>query len=161
MNFSTLAAANRTCFCPGMTEPTPDQIEQLAHAFKRFTHCFKLAEAAAAAQNALYLLEAQTLIFIADNPGCGVNDCAKHFNVVPTTMSSAIERLDKHSLVERRRPEVDRRSTALSATEKGREAAARTELAYLGLCQKMLVSLKPSERREFIRLARKIAHSDV
>ena len=144
-----------------MIEPTPDQIEQLTHAFKRFTHHFKLAEAAAAAQNTLSPLDAQTLIFIADNPGCGVNDCAKHFNVVATTMSSAIDRLDKQSLVERRRPEVDRRSTALSATEKGRQAVERTNLGYLRLCREMLISLKPSERRDFIRLAGKIPHLDI
>jgi hypothetical protein len=34
-----------------MTEPTQEQVEQLTRAFERFTRRFKVAEAAAAAEN--------------------------------------------------------------------------------------------------------------
>lgn len=73
-----LAGTYRTCFCPAMTEPTSEQVEQLTRAFERFTRRFKVAEAAAAADNALNALDAQTLTYIDVNPGCGMGDVARY-----------------------------------------------------------------------------------
>src|SRR4051812_34720716 len=102
-----------------MTEPTQEQIEQLTRAFERFTRRFKVAEAAAAADNALNALDAQTLVFVGDNPGCLRGDVPRFLNVAMTTFSSAIDRLVKKALVERRPPEENRRSVSLTATDKG------------------------------------------
>jgi DNA-binding MarR family transcriptional regulator len=35
------------------------------------------------------------LVFVDDNPGCGMGDVARYLNVAMTTMSSAIDRLGK------------------------------------------------------------------
>jgi DNA-binding MarR family transcriptional regulator len=78
-----------------MTEPTQEQVEQLTRAFERFTRSFKVAEATAAADNSLNALDVQTLVFVYDNPGCGVGDVARYLNVAMTTMSSAIDPLVK------------------------------------------------------------------
>ena len=140
-----------------MTEPSEDQVEQLTHAFERFTRRFKVAEAAAAAENALNALDAQSLVFINDRPQCGTSDIARYLKVAATTASSAVDRLVKKGLVRRRRPEDDRRSISLTATKKG-EAVVNDHVAgYRSACRKMLRSLNNRERSELIRLTEKIA----
>lgn len=140
-----------------MTEPTQQQVEQLTRAFERFTRRFKVAEAAAAADNALNPLDAQTLVFVDDNPGCGMGDVARYLNVAMTTMSSAIDRLVKKALVDRRRPEDNRRAVALTATDKGHQAVEDQVAGYRDACRMMLRSLDPEEQNQLIRLTEKIA----
>lgn len=144
-----------------MSEPTQEQIEQLSLAFERFTRRFKVAEAAAAADNALNVLDAQTLVFVADNPGCGAGDVARFLDVAPTTMSSAIDRLVRKELVERRRPEENRRAVALTATAKGLQAVEDHKTGYRAACVTMLRALDPGERNELIRLTEKIVDTKV
>ena len=142
------------------TEPTPQQIEQLTRAFERFTRKFKVAEAAAAADNALNALDAQTLVYVEEHPGCLMGDVARYLNVAMTTMSSAIDRLVKKALIDRRRPEDNRRAVALTATETGRGAVEDLAAGYRAACQMMLRSLEPTERNELIRLTEKIADNE-
>jgi DNA-binding MarR family transcriptional regulator len=143
-----------------MTEPSAEQVEQLTRAFERFTRRFKVAEAAAAADNALNALDAQTLVFVDEHPGCGMGDVARYLNVAMTTMSSAIERLVKKALVERRRPEDNRRAGALTATGLGRQVVEDQVAGYRDACRMMLRSLDPGERSELIRLTEKIADNE-
>lgn len=143
-----------------MTEPTPEQVEQLTRAFERFTRRFKVAEAAAAADNALNALDAQTLVYVDDHPGCGMGDVARYLNVAMTTMSSAIDRLVKKAFVERRRPEDNRRAVALTATDKGRQIVDEHVAGYREACRTMLRSLDPKEQTELIRLTEKIANHE-
>ena len=140
-----------------MSEPAKELVEQLTRAFERFTRRFKVAEAAAAADNALNALDAQTLMLIADNPGSGLGEVARDLNVAMTTMSSAVDRLVKKGLVERKRPEDDRRSVELTATAEGRGVVADQKAAYRNACRAMLGALTPAERIELIRLTEKIA----
>ncbi len=157
---AVLAPEDPTCFATAMTEPTQEQVEQLTRAFARFTRRFKVADAAAAADNALNALDAETLVFVGDNPGCGIGDVARYLKVAMTTMSSAIDRLVKKELIERRRPEDDRRSVALKATARGRRAIQDHVAGYRQACRAMLRSLDPGEQRELIRLSEKIADSE-
>ena len=143
-----------------MPEPTQEQIEQLTRAFERFTRRFKVAEAAAAADNALNALDAQTLVFIADNPGCGMGDVARYLNVAMTTMSSAVDRLVKKALVDRRRPEDNRRAVALTASKQGRLVVEEHVAGYREACRMMLRALDPAEQIELIRLTEKIADDE-
>lgn len=140
-----------------MSEPAKELVEQLTRAFERFTRRFKVAEAAAAADNALNALDAQTLMLVAANPGSGLGDVARDLNVAMTTMSSAVDRLVKKGLVERKRPEGDRRAVELTATAEGRGVVADQKAAYRNACRAMLRALTPAERIELIRLTEKIA----
>nr|WP_087573048.1 MarR family winged helix-turn-helix transcriptional regulator [Sphingomonas sp. CDS-1] len=143
-----------------MTEPTQSQVDQLTQAFGTFTRRFKVAEAAAAAENALNPLDAQTLIYVRDHPGCGLSDVARYLNVAITTMSSATTRLVRKALIERRRPAGDRRSVALSATEKGGNVVDDHIAAYRETSRWMLRALDREEREQLIRLTGKIASSE-
>lgn len=140
-----------------MSEPTKERVEQLTLAFERFTRRFKVAEAAAAADNALNALDAQTLILIAANPGSGLGEVARDLNVAMTTMSSAVDRLVRRGLVERKRPDDDRRTVELTATPEGQAVVADQKTGYRNACRAMLRALTPAEQIELIRLTEKIA----
>jgi DNA-binding MarR family transcriptional regulator len=63
----------------------------------------------------------------------------------------------RKDLIERGRPEEDRRSAALTATDIGRQAIEDHMAAYREGCRIMLRALDPREQRELIRLTEKIA----
>jgi DNA-binding MarR family transcriptional regulator len=81
-----------------------------------------------------------------------MGDVARYFNVAMTTMSSAIDRLVKKALVERRRPEDNRRAVALTATDQGRQVVEDHIASYRDACRVMLRSLEPAEQSELTRL---------
>jgi DNA-binding MarR family transcriptional regulator len=143
-----------------MTEPSHAQVELLTRAFERFTRRFKVAEAAAAADNALNPLDAQTLVFVGENSGCGMGDVARYLSVALTTMSSAVDRLVRKGLIERDRADDDRRAVALTSTAQGRQVIDDHVAAYREACRAMLRALDPQEQIELIRLSEKIAASE-
>lgn len=140
-----------------MIEPTPEQIEKLATAFERFTRRFKVAEAAAVMQNSLNPLDIQALLFIDEHPDCNLGDVARHLKVALTTMSSSADRLVRRDMIERQRPEANRRSVALTITSKGKEAVAGYVDGYRASCKAMLQALDPVDQTEFLRLTQRIA----
>ncbi len=150
----------RKCLIPGMTEPTVEQTEQLAIAFERFTRRFKVAEAAAAMQNGLNALDIQVLLFINERPECSLGDVARHIQVALTTMSSSADRLVRRDMIERNRPEADRRSVALTLTPNGKDAVAGYMDGYRASCRAMLEALDDTDRIAFLRLTDKIAKYD-
>ncbi|MGU3576523.1 MarR family winged helix-turn-helix transcriptional regulator [Brucellaceae bacterium C25G] len=144
-----------------MTQPTSDQIEQLAVAFERFTRRFKVAEAAAAMQNSLNALDIQTLIFIDEHSTCNLGDVARNLQVALTTMSSSVERLVRRGMIERQRPETNRRSVTLSLTDKGQHVVEGYIDGYRASCKAMLAALDPDERVIFLRLTQQIKKYDI
>lgn len=144
-----------------MTEPTPEQIEKLATAFERFTRRFKVAEAAAVMQNSLNPLDIQALLFIDDHPQCSLGDVARHLQVALTTMSSSADRLVRREMIERRRPEANRRSVALTIRDKGQQVVAGYIDGYRACCEAMLRALDPVDHTEFLRLTQQIARYEV
>lgn len=156
-----LTSKGRKCLIAEMTQPTPDQIEQLAVAFERFTRRFKVTEAAAAMQNSLNALDIQALIFIDEHPACNLGDVARHLQVALTTMSSSVDRLVRREIIERQRPETNRRSVALSLTDKGHQVVAGYIDGYRASCKAMLEALDPADQENFLRLTQQIAKYDI
>ncbi|MES5097392.1 MarR family winged helix-turn-helix transcriptional regulator [Agrobacterium sp. BA1120] len=144
-----------------MTEPTSDQTEQLAIAFERFTRRFKVAEASAAVQNALNALDIQVLLFINDHPECSLGDVARHLQVALTTMSSSADRLVRREMIERERPEANRRSVALTLTQGGMTVVKGYMDGYRSSCRAMLEALDHDDRIAFLDLAEKIKNTDI
>lgn len=143
-----------------MTEPTSDQTEQLAIAFERFTRRFKVAEASAAMQSALNPLDIQALLFINEHPGCSLGDVARHLQVALTTMSSSADRLVRRKMIERERPETNRRSVALTLASDGAKVVAGYMDGYRASCRAMLEALDSNDRSAFLSLTEKIARYD-
>lgn len=137
-----------------------EQLRQLTIAFERFTRRFKVAEATAVMSNSLNALDVQALLFIDDNPGCKLGDVARHLQVALTTMSSSTDRLVRRNMIERQRPETNRRSVALTLTQAGKDTVAGYMEGYQDACSAMLEPLDPAERADFLRLTLKIAQHE-
>ena len=74
-----------------------------------------------------------------------------------TTVSSALDRLERQDLVVRRRIEQDRRVVCIEFTARGRHLANRLRNAHLENCRVMLSKLNVDDRREFLRMAAQIS----
>jgi DNA-binding MarR family transcriptional regulator len=142
-----------------MTTPTDDQLASLGAAFDAFARRYKLLDALDS-ETQLNELDKQTLLYVADHPGCGPTDVARFLAVPNTTISSSTDRLAKRGLLERRRPEGDRRAVALRLSADGKARADAIVTARRELYRKMLQPLSPAERKTFIRMITKIVYND-
>ncbi|WP_374011414.1 MarR family winged helix-turn-helix transcriptional regulator [Sphingomonas sanguinis] len=75
-------------------------------------------------ESSLTALDVQTLLFVNEHPGCTLGDVARSHQVALTTMSSSIDRLVRRDMAKRERSEANRRTVALSITEKGEKVVA-------------------------------------
>ncbi len=141
-----------------MTTPTDDQLANLGAAFDSFARRYKLLDALGS-ETQLNELDKQTLIYVADHPECGPTDVARFLAVPNTTISSATDRLVNRGLLERHRPEGDRRAVALRLSADGKARADAIVAAYHDLYRRMLQPLSPAERKSFIRMITKIVQS--
>ena len=143
-----------------MTTPTDDHLAELGAAFETFSRRYKLAEALGA-EKPLNELDKQVLLFVARHPDCGPTDAARFLGVATTTISSATDRLAKRGLLDRHRPESDRRAVALRLTPAGHARVDGFLSAYQDLQRRMLAPLTPAERTTLIELMTKIvSHED-
>lgn len=138
-----------------MSTPTDDQLARLGAAFDAFARRYKLLDALGS-ETQLNELDKQTLIYAADHPGCGPTDIARFLAVPNTTISSATDRLVKRGLLERHRPEGDRRAVALRLSAAGKARADAIVAAHRDLYRRMLEPLTPAERKSLIRMITKI-----
>jgi DNA-binding MarR family transcriptional regulator len=74
-----------------------------------------------------------------------------------STISSALDRLERQRLIERSRIPDDRRIVRIALTARGQRLAARLNGAHIENCRAMLARLSAEEREQFLRLAAKIA----
>lgn len=142
-----------------MTMPTDDELAALGEAFDLFTRRYKLAEALGP-EKPLNELDKQVLFFVARNSSCGPTDVARFLGIANTTISSATDRLAKRGLLERHRPEADRRSVALRLTASGQKRVDTLAGMYGELHRRMLQPLTAPERRQLIAMMQKIISDD-
>ena len=138
-----------------MTIPTDDQLAKIGAALDTFARRYKLADARSA-EKPLNELDKMTLLFVADHPACGPTDVARYLDVPNTTISSATDRLVKRALLERFRPEGDRRAVALRLSKTGMARVEAYVAAHRDFSRQMLAPLSPDERERFIRMITKI-----
>ena len=140
--------------------PTDDQLATLGAAFDAFARRYKLADALGS-EKPLNELDKQTLLYVAEHPDCGPTDVARFLGVPNTTISSSTDRLVKRGLIERHRPEADRRAVALRLSGAGKARAEGFAAAHLELYRRMLAPLSADERTRFIAMITKIvSHED-
>ncbi|MCC2976060.1 MarR family winged helix-turn-helix transcriptional regulator [Sphingomonas sp. PL-96] len=142
-----------------MTMPTDEELAALGEAFDLFTRRYKLAEALSP-EKPLNELDKQVLFYVARHPNCGPSDAARFIGVANTTISSATDRLAKRDLLERHRPEADRRSVALRLTTAGQQRVSTMSAMYGELHRRMLEPLSAGERRQLIAMMAKIISYD-
>jgi DNA-binding MarR family transcriptional regulator len=142
-----------------MTMPTDEELAALSEALDLFTRRYKLAEALGP-DKPLNEVDKQVLFYVAKHPGCGPSDAARFLGVPNTTISSATDRLAKRDLLERRRPEADRRSVALLLTTSGQQKVDAMLEMYGEFHRSMLEPLTVVERRQLIAMMTKIVSHD-
>lgn len=86
-------------------------------------------------------------------------DIADFFSQSPRTVTEAIDGLERDGLVERKPDPDDRRAKFISVTEKGLEAAAKTEPLRRQLIEQTFGTLDAEERETLLRLLTKAAAS--
>jgi DNA-binding MarR family transcriptional regulator len=74
-----------------------------------------------------------------------------------TTISSALDRLERLGLVKRGRTADDRRIVRIELTARGQRLAIRLRDAHIENCRAMLARLSPPQREDFLRMAAQIA----
>lgn len=124
-----------------------------------FTRRYKLAETLGP-EKPLNEVDKQVLFYVARHPDCGPTDAARFLGVANTTISSATDRLAKRDLIERHRPEADRRSVALRLTDSGQRRVDTMAALYGELHRHMLEPLTVDERRQLIAMMAKIISHD-
>lgn len=139
--------------------PTDEELAALGESMDLFTRRYKLAEALGP-EKPLNEIDKQVLFYVARQPGCGPSDVARFLGVANTTISSATDRLAKRHLIERHRPETDRRAVALRLTLSGQQRVDRMSAMYRALYRRMLEPLSEAERRQLIATMAKIISYD-
>ncbi len=86
-----------------------------------------------------------------------VRRIAEALSAPMSTISSALDRLERQGLVARQRIAHDRRVVRIELTTEGRQLAARLEDAHIENCRAMMKRLPAEEREEFLRLAAHLA----
>jgi MarR family transcriptional regulator, 2-MHQ and catechol-resistance regulon repressor len=86
-----------------------------------------------------------------------VRGIAKEVKAPISTISSALDRLERAGLVKRIHSAEDRRVVRVELTVRGKRLEDRLGDAHVLNCQNMLLRLTPVERDDFLRLAGKIA----
>jgi len=142
-----------------MTMPTDEELAALGEAFDLFTRRYKLVEALSP-EKPLNELDKQVLFYVAKHADCGPTDAARFLGVANTTISSATDRLAKRDLLERHRPEADRRSVALRLTKAGQKRVDAMSAMYGALHLRMLEPLTGAERQQLIGMMTKIISYD-
>ena len=74
-----------------------------------------------------------------------------------STISSALDRLERQGLIRRGRIPDDRRVVRVALTARGQRLVVRLNDAHIENCRAMLAQLNPDERDQFCRLAAQIA----
>jgi DNA-binding MarR family transcriptional regulator len=86
-----------------------------------------------------------------------VRHIAETLSAPISTISSALDRLEKLGLVKRGRTAADRRVVRIELTTRGHRLANRLRDAHIENCRAMLARLDPEQREEFLRLAAQVA----
>jgi DNA-binding MarR family transcriptional regulator len=142
-----------------MSTPSDAELAALSEIFDLFTRRYKLGEALGA-EKPLNELDKQVLVYVGRHPECGPTDVSRFLGVPTTTISSSSDRLAKRDLIERHRPEHDRRAVSLRLTPTGQSRVDALQASYSDLHRRMLEPLTITERRQLIAMMTKILSSD-
>lgn len=101
----------------------------------------------------------QTMRYVAEHPGTMASRIAGFLGVVPTTMSSIVDRLVNRGFLQRSPIEGNRRAIALDLTEVGIETFRQIDSEELGSSRLMLGFLPPSDQAAFVASMERIANA--
>ena len=137
-----------------------DQAKQLQTAISTIVRIQKIMEPSVQTVHGELKLaphDIQSMRFIADHPGTMSGTVADFLGVVPTTMTSIVDRLVKRGFVLRERPENNRRAVSLRLTEEGARVFGQLETEEMESSRFMLQILPEDQRDGFVHAMGQIA----
>lgn len=142
-----------------MNAPTDEQINTLRLGIDALVRVFKVTDIVPleAGMPKLNPPDVQALLFVAKHPLCIATDVGAFLGVVPTTMSTLVDRLARQGLLIRERTNENRRIVQLALSESGSAVVAAIVAQQNAHCAIMLGHLSPQEREAFLSCVRKIA----
>jgi DNA-binding MarR family transcriptional regulator len=87
-----------------------------------------------------------------------VRRIAQSLDAPISTISSALDRLEKRGLVARRRRPGDRRVVHIELTTAGHRLVGKIRASQVEVCRDMLLRLSARDREDLIRLVAQLAH---
>jgi DNA-binding MarR family transcriptional regulator len=100
------------------------------------------------------------MLVVVHEPGeWNVRRIAKTLGAPISTISSALDRLEKRGLVNRRRECADRRVVHIELTSAGSRLVTKIRRSQVETCRVMLAQLNAREREQLIRLVARLAHA--
>jgi DNA-binding MarR family transcriptional regulator len=100
------------------------------------------------------------LKWVADHPGCHVQDIAAALGLTPPTISVGVGRLIRAGLLERKRDPHDRRATKLFLTRKAVALHAEFTRARHYALGRFLSGLSPAEQDQLVSLLEKAVRQE-
>jgi DNA-binding MarR family transcriptional regulator len=97
------------------------------------------------------------LVLLQSNPGINQTDLSRGVGVDKSTLTPALDQLEKKGLIQRHRTASDRRTYALSLSPAGEALLAELMAKVEQHERNIVASLTPSERATFNRLLKKVA----
>jgi len=139
-----------------------DQTRQLDEAIRVLLRTLSIDERRAptfGSGERIGLLDLELLALIAENPGIQAKALIDLLGVKPTTLQSAINRLDRREIIERDTETLKGRSVALNLTSFGEELVTDIRTHNLHNCTEILSGLDPAERAPFLHSLTKLARN--
>jgi DNA-binding MarR family transcriptional regulator len=98
------------------------------------------------------------LVVIRQPEKWNVHGIAQSLGAPISTISSALDRLEKRGLVARRRLPGDRRVVHIELKAAGHRLVAKIRASQIEVCRAMLARLSARDREDLIRLVAQLAH---
>jgi len=144
---------------PSPISPLDNQALALFDAFATLMRHFKMVPASGAFAD-MHVNDVSLLCMLAGPGEWTVRGLAQRLSAPDSTVSSALDRLEKRSLVTRQRRTSDRRVMRVELTKQGLALAGEVRSTRLEICRGMLAPLAPRERNELLRLVSIASGSD-
>lgn len=140
--------------------PMKKVTEQLADGFHTLMRVFTVNERlypSAEGRTKYNAVDFQSIGYLSSHPNCRARDLADYLGVAPTTAQSAIDRLIKRGLVERRPSPHNGRDVALALTQEGLALRAAIRRQDVSNCATILNALPKKERVQFVNQIQRVA----
>ena len=105
----------------------------------------------------LHVNDVGLLAVLAEPGDWNIRKITRALNAPFSTVSSALDRLEKRRLIARRRRPGDRRVVYIELTSAGARVAQKLRATQIETCRLMLSGLPARDREEFIRIAAQVA----
>lgn len=97
-------------------------------------------------------IEREIILHMYYNPGISLKEVSAHLDVPGSTLTSALDRLEKKGLMSRIKKEEDKRSFRLVPTDVGQQMLDRKEVLHERVFTDLLSVLNAEEQAQFVDL---------